>query len=73
MNAAMASFNTTVRQMTEMFQWPQCLSEKNSVAVSLGWFFVYFRLLDVFLVSYWHFLSVFIYLLVYWLWVVDFE
>jgi len=22
----MASFNTTVRQMTEMFQWPKCLS-----------------------------------------------
>jgi len=24
----MASFNTTVRQMTEMFQRPKCLSEK---------------------------------------------
>jgi len=22
----MASFNTTVGQMTEMFQWPKCLS-----------------------------------------------
>jgi len=22
----MASFNTTVRQMTEMFQWQKCLS-----------------------------------------------
>jgi len=22
----MASFNTTVRQMTEVFQWPKCLS-----------------------------------------------
>jgi len=22
----MASCNTTVRQMTEMFQWPKCLS-----------------------------------------------
>jgi len=22
----MASFNTTVREMTEMFQWPKCLS-----------------------------------------------
>jgi len=21
----MASFNTTVRQVTEMFQWPKCL------------------------------------------------
>jgi len=26
----MASFNATVRQMTEMSQWPICLSEKNS-------------------------------------------
>jgi len=24
----MASFNTIVRQMTEMFQWPKCLSKK---------------------------------------------
>jgi len=24
----MASFNTTVRQMTEMFQCPKCLSKK---------------------------------------------
>jgi len=24
----MVSFNTTVRQMTEMFQWPKCLSKK---------------------------------------------
>jgi len=22
----MASFNTTVKQMTEIFQWPKCLS-----------------------------------------------
>jgi len=24
----MASFNTTVRQMTEIFRWPKCLSRK---------------------------------------------
>jgi len=24
----MVTFNTTVRQMTEMFQWPKCLSKK---------------------------------------------
>jgi len=24
----MVSFNTSVRQMTEMFQWPKCLSKK---------------------------------------------
>jgi len=24
----MASFNTTLRQMIEMFQWPKCLSKK---------------------------------------------
>jgi len=24
----MASFNTTVRQMTEKFHWPKCLSRK---------------------------------------------
>ena len=28
MNIAAASFITTVRQMTEMFQWPKCLSKK---------------------------------------------
>jgi len=28
MNTAMASFNTTVRQMTETFQWPKFLSKK---------------------------------------------
>jgi len=27
-NTVVASFNTTVRQMTEMFLWPKCLSEK---------------------------------------------
>jgi len=26
----MASFNTIVRQMTATFQWPKCLSWKNS-------------------------------------------
>jgi len=30
----MASFNTTVRRMTEMFQWPKCLS-KNDRNVSV--------------------------------------
>jgi len=25
----MVSFNTTVRQMTEMFQWPKCLSRND--------------------------------------------
>jgi len=30
MNTGMARFNTAVRQMTEMFQWPKCLSKKNS-------------------------------------------
>jgi len=25
-NTSRASFNTTVRQMTEMFQWPKCPS-----------------------------------------------
>jgi len=28
MNTVMASFNTTMRQMTEMFQWPKCLRKK---------------------------------------------
>jgi len=28
MNTAMASYNTTVRQVTEIFQWRKCLSEK---------------------------------------------
>jgi len=28
-NTVMVSFNTTVRQMTEMFQWPKCLSKKD--------------------------------------------
>jgi len=32
-NTVVASFNTTVRQMTEMFQWPKCLS-KNDQNVS---------------------------------------
>jgi len=27
MNTVMVSFNTTVRQMTEMFQWPKCLNK----------------------------------------------
>jgi len=27
MNTVTASFNTSVRQMTEMFQWPICLSK----------------------------------------------
>jgi len=26
----MASFTATVRQMTEMFQWPKCFSEKKN-------------------------------------------
>jgi len=25
----MVSFNTTVRQMTKMFQWPKCLSKND--------------------------------------------
>jgi len=25
----MASFNTTVRQVTEMFQWPKCLNKND--------------------------------------------
>jgi len=25
----MAGFNTTLRQMTEMFQWPKCLSKND--------------------------------------------
>jgi len=28
MNTATASFNTTVRQITKMSQWPKCLSKK---------------------------------------------
>jgi len=28
MNGVTASCNATVAQMTEMFQWPKCLSEK---------------------------------------------
>jgi len=28
------SFNTTVRQMTKMFQWPKCLSRKWSKCLS---------------------------------------
>ena len=28
MNTAMVSFNTAVRQMTDMFQWPKCLRKK---------------------------------------------
>jgi len=28
MNTVTVSFNTTVRQMTEMSQWPKCLSNK---------------------------------------------
>jgi len=34
MNTAMASFNTTVRQMTEMFQWPKCRSKKMTKCIS---------------------------------------
>jgi len=30
MNTIMVSFNATVGQMTEMFQWLWCLSEKKS-------------------------------------------
>jgi len=30
MNTVTANFNTTVREMTEMFQWPKCLSEKRT-------------------------------------------
>jgi len=30
MNTVMVSFNTTVRQMTKMFQWPKCLSKKKT-------------------------------------------
>jgi len=26
----MASFNTTVRQMIKIFQWPKCFSEKKN-------------------------------------------
>jgi len=29
MNTVMASFNTTVRQITEMSEWPKCLTKKN--------------------------------------------
>jgi len=29
----MASFDTTVRQMTQMFQWPKCLREKKRMAL----------------------------------------
>jgi len=28
MNNVTASFNKTVRQITEMFQWPKCISKK---------------------------------------------
>jgi len=28
----MAGFETSVRQMTEMFQWPKCLSKKMSAS-----------------------------------------
>jgi len=28
MNTVMASLDATVRQMTEMFEWPKCLSKK---------------------------------------------
>jgi len=34
MNSVMASFNTTVIQITEMSQWPKCHSEKNDRNVS---------------------------------------
>jgi len=27
-NNVMVSFNTTVRQITDIFQWPKCLSKK---------------------------------------------
>jgi len=27
----MASFNATVTQMTEMFQWPKCLSRNDQI------------------------------------------
>jgi len=37
MNTIMAFFNTTVRQMTEMCQWPKCLSEKkHDCSISTG-------------------------------------
>jgi len=29
MNTARVSFQQLLRQKTEMFQWPKCLSEKN--------------------------------------------
>jgi len=31
MHVVMASFNTSMGQMTEMSQWPKCLSEKKQV------------------------------------------
>jgi len=34
MNTASASFNTTVRQMTEASQWPKCPNKKNCAAWS---------------------------------------
>ena len=33
-NTVTVSFNTTVRQMTEIFQWPKCLSKKWSKCLS---------------------------------------
>jgi len=56
----MTTFNTTVSQMTEMFQWPNCLS-KNDRNVSVNKkprtqikkyqaivkFYIFLRLLDV--------------------------
>jgi len=30
MITATENFNTTARQMTEMFQWPKCLSKKKT-------------------------------------------
>ena len=34
MNTVTVSFNTTVRQMTEVFFWPDCLSEKKRFNIS---------------------------------------
>jgi len=33
MYTALVSFNTTVRLMTKIFQWPKCLSKKSRLQV----------------------------------------
>jgi len=39
MNTAMVSLNTIVRQMTEMLQWPKCLSKKTPITST----FIYWK------------------------------